>query len=188
MASKNKPKRSPEEIAALRQELQLPGRTLQMIADREGISRQRLAQLVGPLNRRYPVGLTARDRAEEVIQLATLGRNDEEILQETGLSFGTIRKYRTIAGIRRANPQKKWTPESIIAFAKMWYECFGSLNSTDWHAHQLRKWGHEERLKRFYALGAPHTGSVFQYFPSFNAMLKEAGLPLSNRSRAKSVD
>lgn len=185
MAGSNKPLRSPEEIEAWRQELRKPGRTLQMIADREGISRQRVAQLVGKLHRRYPVGQTADERAEIVVELAVAARSDDEIAEETGVSVSTVRQYRRRAGIHRPDPGKKWTPELIIEFAQKWYERFGSLSSTDWSVSYLRIWGHEARLKRFYELGAPHSGTVLQYFPNWNTMLKKAGLPVSQHGGAK---
>lgn len=166
----------PEKIEAMRQEL-AGGATLQQVGDREGVSRERIRQLVGN------VGGSGRHQRvlhnqEAVKQLAMAGRADEEIAVELSLSLGYARILRLRAGVRRPHPRKKWSCELILQKALEWHESYGyTPAAVDWNPSMAIAMGHTERVKRFREFGAPHAGTVQQYFGSWSEMIRATNLP-----------
>lgn len=185
MPNSRRRKWSPGEITAMRAELD-GGASLEEVGKKRGVTRQRVSQLVGNINRpsTWKSQAQGRQSATKVRLLLKTGLSDEQIVSQTDLSLGTVRKHRLNAGVHRPNPLKKWTPESIIEFAQWWHQRFGSLASTDWFPQRARKLGHTERVNRFYELGAPHIHSVQRYFGTWLEMKRQAGLPASPRGAA----
>jgi AraC-like DNA-binding protein len=96
---------SPEQIEAMRKELIEDGATLQQIADREGKSRQRISQLVGPLKRReYDLRAVAAGLRQN--------KSDTAIASDTGLSRTYVQQLRLSLGIKRSagRPRKGHKP------------------------------------------------------------------------------
>lgn len=169
-----------EKIAAMRQEIVEEGKTLQEIGEREGVSRERIRQLVGNVDEEKSARRKAL-RSEQVKRLFDAGLSDEQIIAQTGIPKTAVKKHRSASGLRRPNPNQKWTPEKLIEFAQWWFNEFGSLAVSDWCPPMARKLGHQERIDRFYELGAPNLTTVTRCFGSFSEMKRQAGLPASKR-------
>jgi hypothetical protein len=178
-ASRGK-KWTPERILAMRKELLRGKATLQQVADREGVSRQRISSLVGPLKRRkrrVPVGL--------IRDLALEGKNNRQITDALGLSRDTVRYHRGKLGIpAQSGPPLRWPPERIIKVAQTWYKHFGSLNSTDWNPGYLKRKGDHKRLARYNKYRPPHSRRVMKRFGSWPKMMQAAGLPTGGKQSA----
>jgi len=172
-----------EKIEAMRKELLQDEMTFKQIADREGVSRQLIHQLVGNLGRKntWKAKLQMHDNQEKVRELVEADQSDEQIATETGFALSTVKTHRINAGMHRPNPRKKWTPELIIQFAQEWHRRFGYLASTDWNPALAVRYGQPERAHRFYELGAPLTNTVIHYFGSWSEMIRQSGLPPAPR-------
>jgi predicted DNA-binding protein YlxM (UPF0122 family) len=168
----------PAKVKAMRKEL-LAGATLQEIADRESVSKQRISQVVGKLNRPEP------QYQQKVAKLFKAGKSDEQIAAKLGISLSYVQYLRQQSNLwRYRGPARKWTPELILKKAQEWYKKYGySPMPTDWSPWLARKYGHAERVKRFYKLGAPHVSTVYKHFPTWHEMLEQAGLPFNVAGR-----
>jgi DNA-binding CsgD family transcriptional regulator len=100
------PQRSPEQIEAMRRELLEEGCTLQQIADREGITRQRVYQLVGPLRRGHS---RMQDTRERIVALYEAGKSDVEISQIMDITKQTVRRHLRKAGISLLHGNAKYS-------------------------------------------------------------------------------
>ncbi len=164
-----------EKIEAMRKELLEDGATLQLIATREGVSRQWISQLVGRLDRP-----DAQDHREWVKFLAEIGRSDQEIAEATGLTVGTAQNLRLqVTSVRRSRGKKqKWTRELILQKAHEWYSRYGyTPTSIDWNPNAAIALGHCERAQRFHDFGAPYAKTVLDRFGSWLEMIRQSGLP-----------
>jgi len=173
-------RRSPEQIEAMRTEL-LEGKvTFKELAVREGVSPQRISQLVGPLN--HKITKVRRHRRQEAIAtLVEAGHSDREIAYELGLSFHYVARLRREAGINRPMgriPRVRWTKEMILQKAKEWREHYGyTPGAMDWNPAQAISKGCPERAKRFHEFGAPRLDIVQKIFGSWSEMIRQSGLP-----------
>jgi transposase-like protein len=174
---------SPEEIKAMRKEVLEDGTTIKQLAERNGVTHQRIQQLIGPL-----YGQSHRNRVDaklnNVIELIRLRKSDEEIAACLGISLGSTKMLRLRAGIHRSNRLYKWTRAKVIAKALEWHERYGYTPSAcDWNPSFLKNHGDLERSERFYESGAPHLNTVRRLFGNWSVMINETGLLPASKSR-----
>ncbi len=176
-----KRRRPPEKIEAMRKELLEDGATLQEIGVREGVTKQRISQLVGPIggvafrNRQHAQDRVER-RREQVKSLAERRQSDQQIAEAIGISVFTVAKHRQRSGIFR---HRKWSRDLICQKAIKWFRRYGySPGVADWNPRQAIKIGCPERASRFYEFGeAPFSQTVYRHFDSWPEMIAEADLP-----------
>lgn len=175
---------SPEEIEAMRRELLEGRKTLDEVAEREDVTRQRIAQLVGRLDRPNTWKQETRKQVNlpRVSALLETGISDEEIASEVELAISTIRSYRTELGFRRPNPRYH-TARDTIRLARLWFEKYGfSPGAADWIPGLAKHMGHLERVTRLEEFskmyGRPPGNSAIQrLFGSWGELIHQAGLP-----------
>jgi len=154
------------------------GATLQEVADYKGVSRQWISQQVGNLNRRLPPARTAESRRKEVARLVGEGLSDKQIAVAMDLSLDRVGQLRLDSGTRRPNPLKKHSCETILVWARWFYEHYGYAPTvTDCIPSQAARLGHYQRVERYYRDGAPSDATVRNYFGSWPEMIRQAGLP-----------
>jgi DNA-binding CsgD family transcriptional regulator len=171
-----------EKIQAMRQELLEGGLTLRQVAQHEGVSLQRIQQLVGRLDRGRS---RSRAQRERVQLLGEAGHSDAEIAEALKLSPAYVSELRRQSGIRHPN-RLKWTRDLIIQTARAWYDRYGfTPTSTDWNPTKAKRMGHHERARRFYEFGGPYTTTVVTRFGSWSAMIAESRLPPTSVRYAK---
>jgi transcriptional regulator with XRE-family HTH domain len=170
----------PEKIEAMRRELLQEDKSLREIAKREGVTGERIRQLVGNLNR----GHSRFEAAVEKVRLrAEAGKSDEEIASETGYAMNTVMQYRQKAGIKRPNPRKRHTIESSVSYAQLWFQEYGFVPGVaDWNAALAIQVGHLERVRRLEEFsqkyGKPPTlGTIQSLFGSHPELIRQAELP-----------
>jgi predicted DNA-binding protein YlxM (UPF0122 family) len=98
----NDRKWSSEKVAAIRRELLDEDKPLKLkeIAQREGVSKQYISELVGPLNR-YAA------RHERILKLYNSGKLDIEIAETIGLTRRIVRSHLRQAGINLPRASNK---------------------------------------------------------------------------------
>lgn len=179
----------PEKIEAIRLELER-GSTLLELAAREGVSRQWIHQLVGPLGRDRSWKAKARTHQmrQRIYELTQQGLSDQDIARMVQLRTETVRCHRRQTGLLRPRVSRKWTHELIIKSAQVWYAQYGYLASTDWSPAQAIRQSHPERAARFYQFGAPSLAIVVRRFGSWSEMKRQAGLspsPVGSPARGR---
>ncbi|HEY5549967.1 MAG TPA: hypothetical protein VIK37_02075 [Candidatus Saccharimonadales bacterium] len=166
----------------MRKELLEEGKTLKEIGAREGVTAERIRQVVGNLNRENS---RTKVRQEQVRVLAEAGKSDEEIAAKLGLGVRRVADLRVMSGIYRPAGGKKWTSESILQKAREWHKHFGYTPAVaDWHPAQAVRQGHLERVNRYYEFEAPPLRCVQKVFGSWSEMIRQSGLPPAPRGNA----
>lgn len=170
---------TPEKIESMRKEVLEQGTTMAQIAEREGVTYQRIQQLIGPLH-----GQSHRNREriklEKVTELVQLEKSDPQIAHELGVSLSNVHRLRLLAGIHR----RKWTRIKVIDKAIEWRRRYGyTPAASDWNPAYLIKHGDPVRAERFYESGAPYINTVRQLFGNWSVMIEEAGLPPATKGR-----
>jgi len=173
---------SSEEIEAMRKELLEEDKTLEEIGKREGVSRERIRQLVGNLDRG---NRRSEAKRQKISQLLEAGLTDPEIAAEMNMKEGTIRKYRLSIGIRRPRPQRH-TQEHAVWCAHKWQELYGfTPSSVDWKPRFAAYLGHQERVTRFrefqQAFDCPTTPTIQDLFGTWLNFIHATGLPPAPR-------
>lgn len=100
---------------------------------------------------------------EKTIQVAERG---EDLLPR----WRTLRKV--VLDVRA-----RWTPEAIIEKVHEWVETYGRPPAAaDWNPAQARRQGSKpETIERFLAGDWPQYSTAMRHFPSWNAMIEQAG-------------
>src|SRR4051812_38812715 len=122
MADENRRRPPNPKAEQWRNELQHPGVTLEMIARREGISRQAVSLMVGPLNRHMAIGQSRQELQELIRPHLEAGLDDARIADATGLKVSHVVSLRLGLGIRRPAPNKRHTPETSIHYVCLWHK------------------------------------------------------------------
>jgi len=172
----------PEETEAIRSEVHEEKKTLQEIATRESVTRERIRQKVGNTGRRttWKNEALALEHRAMILELVNKGYTDDEVAGMTNLSISTVRDHRYRAGIKRRH---RHSVESSIRYAQLWFKEYGfSPGAADWTASRAIKQGHLERAQRLEEFKQkydkpPSSTTVQRLFGSHAKLLRQAGLP-----------
>jgi hypothetical protein len=163
----------------MRKQILEDGLTLTQVGELEGVTGERIRQLVGPIRSKHSRMLK---RQERVVALAKSGQTDRQIAATMGLGLnGSIRHLRRQAGVRPNKPPRKHTQESAIWCARKWFELFHyTPAATDWNPPAAIAMGHTERAERFHEFrrefGAPYPTQVQLLFGSWSEFIRQTGL------------
>lgn len=147
------------------------GDKLREIAEDEGVSIQRISQLIGPIRH-------SKNPSKQVVKLAKAEKTDAQIAKKLGLSVAWVGLLRNQAGIKyQSGPQRHWTKERILESDRLWYERYGYVaTSNDWNPALAIRVGTPERAERFYQSDVPSVKTVQVVFGSWSNMRRRSGL------------
>lgn len=187
------PKRSPEEIGAIRRLILEEELTLKQAGELEGLSGERIRQLAGNSGRKSNWKSKPKKikKLELLRQLFEAGKTDGEIAAKTELSPRAVSSYRREMRLLRPNPLHRHTVESSIRFAQLWSKEYGfTPGVADWTpslAAQAQQ-DHQVRIQRLEKFSAKYGRPPVQFtvrllFGSWPEFIRQAGLPQVPRGR-----